>query len=135
MEYSSSGKRLRISNMRTERLGSRSPRKDNGVGADLLHIRKPHPARNALGLGLVGGRGDNTTLLAANYRTTFKLGMDRLLAGSEERVGIDVEDGLGPGRDGEGLGSHRTSKNFYREGVARTFVSAARNEEREERSK
>jgi hypothetical protein len=39
--------------------------------------------------------------------------MDRLLAGRKKGVGVDMHDGPGPGRDGEGLSGHGTSKNFY----------------------
>ena len=46
-------------------------REDDRVGAELLHVREPHTPRNAPGLGLIGGRGNDAALLAGDDRATF----------------------------------------------------------------
>ena len=79
---------------------------DDGVGAELLHVPEPHPALHAPGLGLVARRGHDAALLAGDHGPAAQLGVDRLLAGREKGVGVQVEDGPGPGGKGNELVVH-----------------------------
>ena len=81
-------------------------RQDDRVGAKLLHVREPHATRYAAGLGLVRGSGHDAALLAGDDRTALQLRVDGLLAGSEEGVGVEMHDGLGPGGEGNELVVH-----------------------------
>ncbi len=81
-------------------------REDDGIGTDLLHLEEPHPPRDPPGLCLVACGRHDPALLAGDDGFTPELWMDRLLAGGKEGIGIQMEDRLRPGMDGEGLGGH-----------------------------
>ncbi len=81
-------------------------RQDHRVGTELLHLGEAYAALHAARLCFVARGRHDPALLAGDHRPALELRVDRLLAGCKERIGIEMEDGLRPGGNGEGLIVH-----------------------------
>ena len=77
------------------------------IRADLPDLEEPHAPLHAARLCLITGSSHNAPLLPCYDRSSPEFRVHSLFAGSKEGVGINVEDGLGPGPDSQGLGGHK----------------------------
>jgi hypothetical protein len=76
-------------------------RKNDKAWANLFCLMQRNASFDAYLFCGIAGAGNNAPFSAGDDRFSFQLRMDRFLAGREEGVAIDMDNGLGPGIQAE----------------------------------